>query len=97
VSKQQSVKAVRYAEATYDGVQVVYFQTFAGTRHYITLPLDWYENGRLPADAMRLFCPNFPVSMYTEFVYMDRMYNIPKGQVKCENPSGNPFDPCPLP
>lgn len=88
-----SVKLIRWAEATDDGVNVVYWETFAGTKHYITLSLDWYADNRLATDAMRLYCPGFPISQYTDAQREDRMYTIPGPKVKCENRSGDPMLP----
>ena len=89
---KNAVMVLRYGEATRDGVNVIYWETFNGTKHFITLDENWYEKHTHPIDAMRQYAPTFSVSAYTHIEYLERMYTIPR-RGSCENISGDPFKP----
>lgn len=73
----KSVKIVRYGEASKDKVNVIWWENFDKSRHWISLPLEWYTKGGHPVDALRKFVPDFIVSAHTEFEHLERMYRVP--------------------
>lgn len=88
-----TVALVRFGEAQKDKLNVIYWETFDGAKHFITLDLEWYNKTKKhPIDAIRKYVSHVSISAYTNIEWLERMYHIPERGV-CENASGDPFKP----
>lgn len=79
----ESVRHVQYASVHEENCHVIWWETWHGGIHWLTLPIEWYNEGGHPIDAIRQYAPGFEVSAYTHFENMERMYSLPRKGI-CE-------------